>query len=72
MSVEQPRTFPSGQDKTASNLLLTVLQNSWNIQTCLNCHHCDHNGDKCGKFNAKPPMNVIVGGCPDWECNIPF
>lgn len=72
MSVEQQRTFPSGQDKAASNLLLEVLQNSWNIQTCLNCHHCDQVNDQCGKYKMKPPMNVVIGGCAEWECDIPF
>lgn len=72
MNVAPQRTFPSGHNKEASNLLLEVLQNSWNIQTCLNCLHCDRANDQCGKFKAKPPMNVVIGGCQDWECNIPF
>lgn len=72
MSEEKQRTFPSGQDKTASNILLEVLQNSWSIQTCLNCCHCNKQADICKKYQAKPPMTVIVGGCPAWECSIPF
>lgn len=39
--------------------------------TCLNCEHFI---DKktCSKFQAEPPAEVILYGCPAWDQIIPF
>lgn len=43
-------------------------------KNCLNCTHWDYGKDQCGKFNAKPPTDIIVYSCPQHEDNddIPF
>jgi len=39
--------------------------------TCLNCEHFI--GKKtCSKFNADPPAETILYGCPAWDQQIPF
>jgi len=43
-------------------------------QSCLNCKHWHYGKELCEKFNAKPPPDVIVYSCPEYEDNndIPF
>ena len=51
------------------------LLNGQNVyQNCLNCTGWNHGKDICGKFNAKPPAEVIVYSCEAYEDNdeIPF
>ena len=56
------------------------------LPSCLNCLHTDRHGVRimatikptdpqdvhCEKYNAKPPLQVIVVGCAGWEQGIPF
>lgn len=44
------------------------------FQTCLNCMNWKHELDLCGKYNAKPPAEIIVFSCPDYQDDgeIPF
>lgn len=45
-----------------------IAMGAW--QTCLNCFHWL--SPKCDKFNATPPLNIIVSGCRDHKPDIPF
>jgi hypothetical protein len=47
--------------------------------SCYNCEHCAINtpgqpkdGPTCVLYQATPPVEVIVLGCPDWAIDIPF
>ena len=40
--------------------------------TCLNCEYWDKEKEYCTAFSARPPLTVIVVGCPAWEGEIPF
>lgn len=44
------------------------------FQNCLNCKHWKFDKDLCGKYNAKPPTEIIVYSCPAYEDfdDIPF
>jgi hypothetical protein len=43
-------------------------------QSCLNCKHWHFGKDLCGKFNTRPPTDIIVYSCDDYEDSddIPF
>lgn len=45
---------------------------SQNWTTCLNCEYWENKANQCSQFNAQPPLEVIVVGCPAWEGEIPF
>jgi hypothetical protein len=47
---------------------LLVKRGIW--RCCVNCDFWDKN--RCSKYNAVPPPEVIVHGCRDWEDDIPF
>lgn len=53
-----------------------VIKNPTTVpyQNCLNCTNWDYSKDMCGKFNLKPPTDIIVYSCPDYTDNddIPF
>lgn len=49
-----------------------AMVNSFTWECCLNCDQWRTSDDKCGKYDATPPIKVITIGCVDWECNIPF
>lgn len=40
--------------------------------SCLDCASWDHEGDKCGLYNAKPPARTIVDTCEKFDLDIPF
>jgi hypothetical protein len=42
------------------------------FRSCLNCDHWGSETDMCGKFEVKPPAEVIVFSCPEWFPDIPF
>lgn len=56
--------------------LTRILNNPTRMayQSCLNCKHWNFGKDICDKFNVKPPADIIVYSCPDYEDNsdIPF
>lgn len=43
-----------------------------NWTTCLNCEYWDKKKEQCTTFSTKPPLEVIVVGCPEWLGEIPF
>lgn len=53
-----------------------LQMNVW--RSCLNCCNFvvgspEKRIEGCGLFNnAKPPADIIVNGCRDWEADIPF
>lgn len=53
-------------------LLRDYIEEIPTYSTCLDCEHWDHQGDKCVKFNMKPPATVIVNKCDDFTPDIPF
>lgn len=44
------------------------------FQNCLNCMNWDFGKDQCKKYQAKPPAEIIVYSCPDYQDDgeIPF
>jgi hypothetical protein len=56
------------------------------VPSCLTCEHTDvepkarmhakiglPQGElTCGKYNAKPPLQVVASGCVSWVQGIPF
>lgn len=57
-----------------ASLTHKFLTGSIAYKNCLNCAHWHYGKDLCGKFNSKPPTEVIVYSCPSHEDNddIPF
>ena len=51
-----------------------ILNSSHVYQNCLNCKHWAYGKDQCGKFNSKPPAEVIIHSCEAYEdvMEIPF
>lgn len=38
-----------------------------------NCGNCEwREGNLCKKFNATPPIHVVVVGCEAWDAAVPF
>lgn len=40
-------------------------------RSCLKCTEWQPIDEICDKYKARPPLKVIVSGCPDYD-NIPF
>lgn len=57
-----------------SSLVSRFLVGANPYKNCLNCNHWNYGEDQCGKFKAKPPTDVIVNSCSDYDDNddIPF
>lgn len=45
---------------------------SQNWTTCLNCVYWDKKEELCTTFSTRPPLTVVVVGCPEWLGDIPF
>lgn len=47
---------------------------SYPFQNCLNCMNWDNKNDQCGKYNVKPPAEIIINSCPEYVdgMEIPF
>lgn len=58
--------------KEALNEVFDRLRFDELFVTCLSCVHWDEPGDKCGKYQQKPPAKVIVVGCPSLEPKRPW
>lgn len=60
--------------KYAIEHIFKVKRNSFLYRNCLNCVHWNEDNDLCGKFNARPPTEIIVYSCESYEDNydIPF
>lgn len=43
-------------------------------RNCLNCENWKEEQDICGKFNAKPPTEILIYACEHYQDNedIPF
>lgn len=48
------------------------LLRSQNWVSCLNCEYWENEAKTCVHYNAQPPVEVIVVGCPAWLGEIPF
>lgn len=43
------------------------------FRNCTQCMHWAERGEICAKYNVRPPVNVIVRGCKDFQADeIPF
>lgn len=64
--------FKSAVDRQIENYIKQPA--AYPFQTCLNCMFWKHTEDICGKYNAKPPAEIIVFSCPDYKDDgeIPF
>lgn len=45
---------------------------SQNWTSCFNCEYWNKEQETCQTFNARPPLAVVVVGCPEWEGEFPF
>lgn len=66
-------------NRDLSNLLNTWLRNHGPnpiFRTCASCRNMAQapNAAFCSLFNATPPVDVILAGCPSYvdNCEIPF
>lgn len=58
----------------------TRIIRSGHWSTCINCDFWSENAkgpaakgeEICMKFNARPPVHIIVTGCPEYIEDIPF
>lgn len=53
-------------------LMHDELIDNFIIPTCINCESWDYDKDHCGKYQQKPPAQIIVKACPEWVPEIPF
>lgn len=72
-----PPTAPiPGQDpvKRAEHVRKSqkALVDTFTWECCPNCEHWDSKTEFCGKYQMRPPANVIVIGCVDYDAGIPF
>ena len=42
------------------------------VTSCLDCSEWNHKGDKCNRYNMKPPATTIVAKCEEFDLDIPF
>lgn len=48
-------------------------QSQYPYRNCLNCTNWNFDMDGCNRFKAKPPTEIIVYSCEQWEEErIPF
>ncbi len=54
--------------------LVRLIANSRIHQNCLNCMNWKYDLDLCGKYNLKPPTDILINSCPDYQDDgeIPF
>lgn len=78
MAYEKPKPIirPSEENaiKYAIEKIFKVGRVGFLYRNCLNCTHWDLGKDLCGKFNSRPPTEIIVYSCPQYEDNsdVPF
>ena len=41
------------------------------LSSCLNCRHFDAKQEKCQPADQRPPAEVLVYGCSEWD-DVPF
>ncbi len=74
--IPKPKIRPSSTSgvQYAIERIFKVGRVGFPYQNCLNCIHWKVDADLCGKFNSKPPTEIIVYSCPKYEDNedIPF
>lgn len=72
----KPKVRPTEENaiKYAIEKIFRVGRIGFPYQNCLNCKFWDINKDLCGKYNSRPPTEIIVYSCPQYEDNedIPF
>jgi len=42
------------------------------VRSCLNCELFNRDLETCQLAGARPPVKVVVFGCPKWTLDIPF
>lgn len=71
-----PTIRPSSESviKYAIEKIFRVGRIGFPYRNCLNCIHWNVEKDLCGKFNSKPPTEIIVYSCDFYEDDgdIPF
>lgn len=77
MAYQKPKPILRQEAWLELQSALTRILNDPNrlpYQSCLNCKHWNFGKELCEKFNAKPPPDIIVYSCPEYEDNndIPF
>ena len=64
------RAIPHGDlFSTLNDAIRKYITNSANhpFQNCLNCKHWNFKEEICSRYNIRPPAEIIVYSCPDYE-----
>lgn len=64
--------YTEGLIRQSVERLFKPTDGSYPYRNCLNCDHWNFDMDGCNKFRAKPPTDIIVYSCEQWEQEIPF
>jgi hypothetical protein len=48
------------------------MVNNGLLPSCINCIEWIKKEEMCGKYNVRPPVEIIVYGCESWDMGIPF
>lgn len=62
---DEKRKFNNQQSNFQREAIHSLM---WN--TCINCGNFNKAEEKCNKFNAKPPAEIIVVGCDEYIIDI--
>lgn len=64
------RNYLNPREVEIEKILHRKLVYEFVVRTCLNCDFWREN--KCKKYDAVPPPEVVVFACDEWEMDIPF
>lgn len=53
-------------------IFTSFLMDNGFFRSCSNCEHWVNGKEICGKYDARPPVKVIVAGCEDHSDFVPF
>lgn len=71
MNRKQEQTFVSDRRNYEIQMQKSLIA-SGQFPTCTGCEFWNRNKEVCEKYNMKPPAEVIVTGCVNYESAIPF
>lgn len=65
-------TEPPEQALRRAEALYNSLRDILDKKNCVECEHWSTASQICERYQALPPAEVIVQGCPGFELKIPF
>lgn len=68
----QPALPPGDFVKEYSKKMQEALIGVGFWKSCINCNEWSTEHKRCAKWSAVPPPEVIVYGCDQWLCIVPF